>query len=101
MLHKKSIIVLTLLFIVAIGIWTAAANALADQKAVLSGKVAAVVAPGATVREGDTLVRVETITGSVPAARATTDGVVKEVLVKPGVTITTGDIVARIQPVRK
>lgn len=101
MLHRKSIFIVTLLLIAAIGIWTVSANTLVDQKAVLNGKVVQVVAVGTVVREGDTLVKIETITGGVPAARATTDGSVKEVLVKSGDSIRSGDIVVRIQSTRQ
>ncbi|MEG6585098.1 biotin/lipoyl-containing protein [Dendrosporobacter sp. 1207_IL3150] len=101
MLHRKSIIVFTLVLIAAVGIWSVSANALIDQKAVLSGKVTGVVAVGASVCEGDTLASISTITGSLPVARATTDGIVKEVLVHPGDSVRSGDVVARIQSTRR
>lgn len=101
MLHRKGIFIITLVLVAAIGIWTVSASGLIDQRAVLSGKVLSVVPAGTTVREGDTLVRIETITGGQPAARATNDGVVKETLVKTGDNIRSGDVVVRIQPARK
>jgi len=74
-----------------------------EQKAVMAGTVAAqgLVASGATVREGDVLVCVESITGVTPTARATVDGVVTAVLVKPGDRVKTGDVVAKIEATRK
>nr|WP_092071056.1 hypothetical protein [Dendrosporobacter quercicolus]NSL48466.1 hypothetical protein [Dendrosporobacter quercicolus DSM 1736]SDM17806.1 hypothetical protein SAMN04488502_102408 [Dendrosporobacter quercicolus] len=101
MLHRKTILVITLVLVAALGIWTVSANALIDQKAVLSGKVTSVVPAGATVREGDILVRIDTITGGQPAARATNDGIVKEVLVKNGDSIRSGAVVVRIETTRK
>ena len=96
MLHKKTIIIaITAIFLIA-GSLLVMASAAVDQVGVLSGPVTDVVASGTTVREGDTLVRVNTLTGPVPAARATTSGVVAEVLVKTGDSIKIGDIVARI-----
>ena len=97
MLRKKAIIIITILLLVMAGSLIVAASAAVDQKGVLAGKVVSVLAAGTTVREGDILVKVETLTGAVPAARATTKGVVAEVLVKPGDSIKIGDIVARIQ----
>lgn len=74
-----------------------------EQKAVMAGMVVAqgLVVPGAVVREGDALVYVESITGATPTARATVDGVVKEVTVKPGDRVKTGDVVATIEATRK
>ncbi|MPL68952.1 hypothetical protein SDC9_14685 [bioreactor metagenome] len=103
MLHKKYIILMVVFLTMAIAAWAIGANALVDQKVVLSGTVVGqgLVAPGATVREGDTLLVVSTITGPVPAARATCDGVVREVLVKPGDRVKSNDVVVRIESARK
>ncbi len=46
------------------------------------------------------MVKIETITGGVPAARATTDGTVKEVFVSTGDTVHSGQLVVRIQSAR-
>jgi biotin carboxyl carrier protein len=102
-LHKKTILLITALLVLSVGVWVASAGAFVDQKVVLSGKVLAdgMAAPGSRVREGDVLLTVESITGPVPAARATTDGIVREVLVKPGDRVHSGDVAARIEPVRK
>lgn len=99
MLHKKQVILLVVFLTVAVAAWTVWANPLVDQKVVLSGKVMAggMAAPGTTVREGDILLVVDTITGPVPAARATTDGVVRQVLVRPGDAVRSGDVVVRIE----
>lgn len=103
MFHKKYILMLVILLLVVAGAWTVGANALADQKVVLSGQVLAdgMAAPGTLVREGDILLVVDTITGPLPAARATSDGIVREVLVKPGDSVRSGDVVVRLELKRK
>jgi Pyruvate carboxylase len=80
-----------------------AAGPLVDQKGVLGGRVLAegLAFPGADVREGDVLVRIDGLTGPAIAVRANIDGKVREVLVRPGDTIRTGDVLVRIEPVRK
>ena len=99
MLHKKAIAILVLLLIAAIGVWSVAANSLHDQKAVLAGTVLAdgLTTVGTTVREGDSLLQVQTIAGSAPAVRATADGIVREVLVRPGDVVKTGEVVIRLE----
>lgn len=97
MLHKKSIIVSLVMLLLIAGSLLVAASPAVDQRGVLAGRVISLLATGTAVREGDILVRVETMTGPVPAARATTNGVVSEVLVKPGDSIGVGQVVARIQ----
>jgi biotin carboxyl carrier protein len=103
MLHKRYIILMVVFLTVAVAAWAVGANSLVDQKVVLSGKVMAegLVMPGTIVREGAILLVVDTITGSVPAARATSDGVVREVLVKPGDVVKSNDVVVRIEPAGK
>jgi biotin carboxyl carrier protein len=83
--------------------WAAAANASVEQKTVLSGKVLSndLVTPGNVVKEGDILVVVDSITGPIPAVRATTNGKVSEVLIKPGDNVQTGDVLVKIEPSRK
>ena len=85
---------------ISITVWGVSASNAVDQKAVLAGRVLpmGLVAGGTVVREGSPLVFVDSITGAVPAARATTDGTVREVLVKPGDMVKTGDVVVRIDP---
>ena len=102
MLHKKSILLVALLLVSAMA-WAVSANSLVDQRSVLAGRVVAqdLVTAGARVKEGNILVKVASITGSAPAARATVDGVVQEVLVKPGDTVRAGDVLVRIQPAAK
>ena len=102
MLHKKTIL-LGVACILALSVWVASAVNLIDQQSVLAGRVAPqnLVAVGAPVKEGTILVRVESITGAAVAARATRDGVVREVLVKPGDLIKAGQVVARIEPAAK
>ncbi len=67
-----------------------------EHKSILSGTVVSVVAPGTEVHEGDVLVMVTSLAGPVPAARAESDGVVKEVLVTKGQNLAKQDVVAVI-----
>ena len=97
--YGKGIFVLALLMIGAT-FWVVSASNAIDQKAVLSGRVLpmGLASAGTIVREGSPLLYVDSITGAVPAARATTDGTVREVLVKPGDMVKTGEVVVRIDP---
>ncbi|MBP2627206.1 MAG: hypothetical protein H6Q68_1917 [Firmicutes bacterium] len=97
MFRKQAIIVAAIAVFLIAGSLLVAASPAVDQVGVLSGSVTDLITPGTTVREGDILVRVDTLTGPVPAARATMGGVVAEVLVKPGDSIKIGDVVARIK----
>lgn len=103
MFQKNKVIALTVILLLCLAAWVAAANASVDQKTVLSGKVLPnhLVSPGNMVREGDILVVVDSITGPIPAVRATTDGKVSEVLVRPGDNVRTGDVLVKIEPSRK
>jgi biotin carboxyl carrier protein len=98
---KRNILLLTLVFVLAVSAWVMAAGHLVDHRSVLSGHVLSVVNPGTAVQEGTVLVVVGTLTGPIPAARATTDGIVKEVLVSPGDIIRQGDLVVRIEAAHK
>lgn len=97
MRHKKTIIASIVIVLLIVGSLLVTANPAVDQRSVLAGRVISLLAPGTAVREGDILVKVETMTGSMSAARATTNGVVSEVLVKSGDSIGVGQTVARIQ----
>ena len=97
MFSKKIIITATVVLLLITGSLMVTANAAVDQIGVLSGKVISVVSPGMSVREGDILVKVDTLTGPVTAARASTSGIVTEVLVKPGDVVKIGDVVVRIR----
>lgn len=98
---KKNILLLSLVLVLTVTAWVMASGRLIEHRSVLSGHVLSVVNPGAAVQEGTVLVVVGTLTGPIPAARATTDGVVKEVLVKPGDIIRQGDLVVRIESSQK
>jgi biotin carboxyl carrier protein len=89
--------VLALVLLLAAG--TVFAAGLVDHKAVLSGRVSGqdLTNAGQDVREGDVLVRVETVAGAQPAVRAAVNGVVREVLVRPGDTIQAGKVVVRVE----
>lgn len=68
-----------------------------EQKAVLGGKVVSAAAVGTAVKAGDPLVLVETLAGPVPAAKATADGVVKEVRVQKGDMTSRDEVVAVLE----
>lgn len=95
--HKKIIIAAIVVVLLIAGSLLVTANPVVDQRSVLAGRVTSLLAPGTAVREGDILVKVETMTGSMSAARATTNGVVSEMLVRTGESIAVGQTVARIQ----
>lgn len=97
MFRKKIFITVIVGFLLIAGSLSVAANAAVDQRGVLCGEVVNIVTAGTAVREGDALLQVKTLTGPVTAARATTDGIVVEVLVKAGDFIKINDIVARIK----
>ncbi len=69
---------------------------LIDEASILRGEVVSVVTIGQTVTEGDELVRVKTLSGSITAARATVNGTVSEVYVKVGDVIGANTAVAQI-----
>jgi pyruvate/2-oxoglutarate dehydrogenase complex dihydrolipoamide acyltransferase (E2) component len=77
-----------------------AADGALDQVTTLAGVVSreGLTAAGAAVKEGDVLLRVMSIQGSAPAARATVSGRVAEVLVKAGDQVKSGQVIARIKP---
>lgn len=89
-------VVLAVLVLLAGTVW---ASALVDHKAVLSGRVSSqcLAVVGQEAREGDVLMRVDTIAGAQPAVRASVDGVVREVLVRAGDTVQAGQVVVRLE----
>ena len=102
MIHKKSIL-FGIAFLMLATIWGVSADSLIDQNGVLAGRVVTqgLVAVGSSVKEGAELARVESITETAVVARATRDGVVREVLVKPGDKVSVGQVIARIEPAVK
>ena len=70
------------------------------QVSSLNGTVVAegLVTVGTAVKEGQVLVMVKTFAGNAPAARASIDGTVVDVLVVPGSEITAGQVVVKIKP---
>lgn len=80
----------------AFGVVMAAAQAVVHTT-VLSGKVTNAVAVGTDVKEGDALVEVESLAGSMPAARATADGKVVKVDVAVGDQVEKGSEVAVVE----
>ena len=89
-----------LLFVLLLFSAVACGAALVDQISVLGGKVSSqkLVTPGERVKEGQILLHIESFAGPVPAARASSNGVIAEVLVKPGSQITSRQVVARLRP---
>ena len=99
--RKKTVLVLVVVLAFMMSACSLAAAQTIEHRSVLSGNVLSIVATGATVKEGSVLVTVGSLTGPVPAARATADGVVTDVLVKQGDIIRQGDLVVRIETSRK
>lgn len=75
------------------------AGGMADQRSALAGTVLAdqLAVVGQTVHEGDVLLKVQTISGAVPAARASANGTVRQVLVSPGGHVTAGQVVVKLE----
>ena len=65
-----------------------------NQESVLTGQVVSVVPVGTVVKEGDVLVTVQSLTGPMPAARSTVNGVVTNVTVKNGDQVNRAQVVA-------
>lgn len=97
MLKKKKMLFLVMLMVVAFAATAFAADL--SIKSTLNGKVSSsnLAQPGQVVKEGQTLVMIDSIAGSVVAARATADGTVFEIVVKPGDMISSGQVVATIR----
>ena len=102
--YGKLVTILILVCMVVLGGVVSAVQAAGGptvaQSSSLNGCVVeeGLVAVGTTVKEGQVLVMVRTFAGNAPAARASVDGTVVEVLVAPGVCIKAGQVVAKIQP---
>lgn len=82
--------------IAALGVMAVAAQAVVHTT-VLTGNVTKVVPVGTTVHEGEVLVEVDSLAGSMPAARATVDGKVTQVKVTAGQSVSQGDEVAVVE----
>ena len=82
--------------IAVVGSSVAFASHLIDEMSILKGTVVSVVTVGQSVTEGDELVRVKTLSGSIAAARAATSGTVTEVYVEVGDVIAVNTVVAQI-----
>lgn len=102
-IRGSRLILTSLILLLVTTLWVGAANSLIDINSVLSGRIVpnSLISVDVFVKEGTVLANVESITGSAPAARATRDGVVREVLVKPGDFVRSGQVIARIEPVVK
>lgn len=100
---KRYMLYIVVILVVVTMSWAIAAAQVVEEKSVLAGTVSheQLAVAGQTVKEGDILVRVDTITGPVAAARATVDGTVKSVLVAPGDRVKPGDVVVKLDAVRK
>ena len=98
---KSAVLAIAAVVILSLSAWAFAAAQVIDHRSMMSGIVLSTVAPGAKVPEGAVLVTVGTLTGQIPASRATTDGIVREVLVHANDNIRQGDLVVRIEPTRK
>lgn len=76
---------------------TSALAADVSYTSVLNGAVVQAVPAGTAVHEGDVLVTVQSLAGPMAAARASTSGVVKQVLVQPGQKVQQGTVVMVIE----
>lgn len=94
----RIIAVLTVLCILGGAYALAFADTSVDQKTTLSGVVLSddLATVGMSVTKGQIIVKVKTIAGPAPAARANVSGKVTAVLVNPGDTITNGQTVVRV-----
>ena len=69
--YLRKIVPMVLGAVLSIGAVATASAADVSQTSVLTGKTLSVVAVGTAVKEGDTLVTVQSLTGPIAAARAT------------------------------
>ena len=91
----KSIVILALVVVLATRpVVFAASNV--PQGSRLSGTVVETISVGANVSEGQVLVKVKTVAGSAPAARANCSGKVVSVAVANGSSISAGQVVAQV-----
>lgn len=95
---KKKAATLLLSMMMVLGACGVAAAGGVVQNATVSGTVVAdsLVQQGQSVSEGQILVKVNTIAGAMPAARATVSGTISRVLVVAGQNIASGQAVAEI-----
>lgn len=80
--------------VMLVGFVFTASAASVNQESVLTGKVVSTVGVGTVVKQGDVLVSIQSLTGPMPAARATVDGVVSSVAVHEGDQIKQAQVVA-------
>lgn len=101
MLRSKRLILILVVVATLLAAFSLASAQTVEYRSLLSGTVVNVVSVGDTVKEGTVLVEVNRIGATVAVARATAEGVVKEVLVKQGDTIAKDAVVVRIETSRK
>ena len=92
--YMKYTLMSMLTAVMMVGAVFTASAANVDQSSVLTGKVVSTVAVGTLVKQGDVLVSVQSLTGPMPAARATVDGVVSAVNVQEGDQVKQAQVVA-------
>ncbi len=95
-MNKKMIMTSLLAIVGALFVVTVSLAAPITQNSVLGGVVVDTVAVGTQVKEGDSLLSVETIGGPMVAARATVNGTVTSVTVEKGAKVNVGQAVAVI-----
>ena len=100
-MRKNFLKIMLAVLLIGIAAWQSdvAAEGVAEQRSSLAGTVIAeqLAVVGQNVREGDVLVKIQTISGAVPAARSSADGVVRQVLVSPGERIAAGQVVVKVE----
>ena len=67
-----------------------------EHHTVLTGKVASVLPVGTSVKEGETLVTVETLAGPMAAAKSIVNGTVTAVSVQAGQDVKRGQVVITV-----
>ncbi len=95
---RKSILIIIFAWvcIFSSGYHMASAQSSVDEISALAGTVTWTAQPGTTVKEGSDLVKISTMTGSITACRASSDGTVIQILVHPGESIKAGQVVGKL-----
>lgn len=94
---KKAFAVCLFLGVMMFAVHALTAEAAVDVHSSIAGKVTWTAEPGSELTAGAEIVRVQTLTGEVAAARAEGGCTVGEVLVTVGDDVAAGDVVARVK----
>lgn len=100
---KKSrfvkILILTVILTFSAGLGLAFAKTTVPQKSSLNGIVTSesLVKVGTMVKEGDILVKVKTLVGSMPAVRSNCNGKVVQILARAGMEVKVGQALVIVE----